>query len=168
MCPPRMYSPVLFIYGDIEIIAEENNKALIYLELMFNLILHVDLLLNYILHLCGLVEYVLKYIFSFLKYDCPNVFLFTRCLLTNARLSQVLYRPIYVNLIAMVTKCSNKPDFGGWGRGKVAALAILGHVQNLFARNGKGKIGKYFSSLTVILSSYSWVKLLKNQSCGNK
>lgn len=77
MCPPRMYSPVLFIYGDIEIIAEENNKALIYLELMFNLILHVDLLLNYILHLCGLVEYVLKYIFSFLKYDCPNVFFYS-------------------------------------------------------------------------------------------
>lgn len=53
MCPPRMYSPVLFIYGDLKIMADENNMAMIYLELMFNLILHVDSLLNYILPLCG-------------------------------------------------------------------------------------------------------------------
>ena len=73
MCPPRMYSPVLFIYGDLKIIAGKDNKALIYLELMFSLILHVDVHLNYIPHLCGFVECVLEYIFSFLKYDCLNI-----------------------------------------------------------------------------------------------
>lgn len=69
MCPPGMYSPILFIYGNLKITGDKSNKALIYLELVFNWRLHVDSLLNYVLYLYGFVEHVLEYIFSFLKYD---------------------------------------------------------------------------------------------------
>lgn len=62
-----MYSLIFLIYEDLKIMTRKNNKALIYLELMFSWIFHVDLLLNYILNLCDFVEYVLEYIFSFLS-----------------------------------------------------------------------------------------------------
>lgn len=36
MCPPGMYSPILFIYGNLKITGDKSNKVLIYLELVFN------------------------------------------------------------------------------------------------------------------------------------
>ena len=35
MCPPKMYSPVLFIYGDLKIMAGENNMAMICCEVLY-------------------------------------------------------------------------------------------------------------------------------------